>query len=149
MSMSDPRALVDTNVLVYATDTTSAFHESARQLRDRGFRGELPLVITPQVVLEFFAVVTNPRRVANPRSPHEAREEVAKDVQATAIGKIYPREDGMACILGLLADHQEVSRQEIVDLALVATMLSNGVTRLYTYNHHHCSRFPEIEVLAP
>ena len=149
MSTSDPHALVDTNVLVYAADTTSAFHESARQLRDRGFRGELSLVVTPQVLLEFFAVMTNPRRVTNPRSPQEAREEMAKYVQATSIGKIYPPADVMARILGLLADHPEVRRQEIFDLALVATMLSNGVTRLYTYNQQHFTRFPEIEVLAP
>jgi predicted nucleic acid-binding protein len=73
MSTSDPHALIDTHVLVDATDTTSAVHESARQLRDHGFRGELPLVVTPQVLLECFAVVTDPRRVTNSRSSPEAR----------------------------------------------------------------------------
>ena len=62
MSTSNDRALVDTNVLVYAADTSSSFHEPSRQLRDRGFRGEVPLVVTPQVLMEFFAVITSPRR---------------------------------------------------------------------------------------
>jgi predicted nucleic acid-binding protein len=69
MATSDQRALVDTNILVYAADITAEFHEPSRQLRDRGRRGEISLVVTPQMLMEFFAVVTNPRRVANPRSP--------------------------------------------------------------------------------
>jgi hypothetical protein len=43
-------ALIDTNVLVYAADTTAAFHDQAKQLRDRGTRGGLPLVVSPQVI---------------------------------------------------------------------------------------------------
>jgi hypothetical protein len=48
MSTSDNRALIDTNVLVYAADTSSSFHEPSRQLRVCGFRGEIPFVVTPQ-----------------------------------------------------------------------------------------------------
>jgi hypothetical protein len=36
-------AFLDTNILVYAADTTSAFHNPARRLRDGGVQGELPL----------------------------------------------------------------------------------------------------------
>jgi predicted nucleic acid-binding protein len=60
MSTSDNRALIDTNVLVYAADTSSSFHKPSRQLRVRGFRGEIPFVVTPQVLMEFFAVITSP-----------------------------------------------------------------------------------------
>jgi hypothetical protein len=47
MSTSNDRALVDTNVLAYAADTSSSFHEPSRQLRDQGFHGEVPLLVTP------------------------------------------------------------------------------------------------------
>ena len=50
MSTSNHCALVDTNVLVYAADTASSFHEPSRQLRDQGFRGKIPLVVTLQVL---------------------------------------------------------------------------------------------------
>jgi predicted nucleic acid-binding protein len=88
MSTSDNRALVDTNVPVYAADTASAFHEPSRQLRDRGFRGEVALVVTPQVLMEFFAVITSARRVTTPRSPEEARAEVEKYARAANILKM-------------------------------------------------------------
>jgi predicted nucleic acid-binding protein len=59
-------ALVDTNVLVYAADATSPFHHQSKQFRDKGLRGEIPLCIFPQIFSEFYAITTDPRRVANP-----------------------------------------------------------------------------------
>jgi predicted nucleic acid-binding protein len=118
MSTSEPASdlvLVDTNVLVYAADTTAAFHEPSKQLRDRGMRGELPLAISPQVLLEFFAVVTSPRRVAHPRSPEEAREEIEKYVRAPEIRKIHPGENILDRVLTLLQQYPQVARQEIFD----------------------------------
>jgi toxin-antitoxin system PIN domain toxin len=149
MSTSDQRALIDTNVLVYAADTTAEFHQPSRQLRDRALRGEISLVVTPQVLMEFFAVVTNPRRVANPRSSADAREEMEKYLGTEAIGVIYPDQEILDRTLALLRQHPQVARQEIFDLYLVATMLCNGVTRIYTYNQQHFSHFRGIEVLTP
>jgi len=149
MNTSDNRALVDTNVLVYAADTASSFHEPSRQLRDRGFRGEIPLVVTPQVLMEFFAVITSPRRVTTPRSPEEARAEVEKYARTVNMLKIYPDSTALEHTIELLQRHPQVARQEVFDLFLVATMMANGVTRIYTYNQQHFTRFAGIEVLTP
>jgi predicted nucleic acid-binding protein len=149
MSTSNDRALVDTNVLVYAADTASSVYEPCRQLRDRGFRGEVSLAVTPQVLMEFFAVITSPRRVSSPRSSEEARAEVEKYVRADNILKMYPDHMALEQTLELLPHHPQVARQEIFDLFLVATMLANGVTRIYTYNQQHFTRFAGIEVLTP
>lgn len=148
MTTSD-LALIDTNVLVYAADTTAAFHEPSKQLRDRGMRGELSLAVSPQVLMEFFAVVTNPRRVEHPRSPEEARAEIDKYVHAAAIRKIHPGNDILGRALTLMEQHPQVTRQDIFDLFLVATMFANGVTCIYTYNQEHFTRFEGIEVLTP
>ena len=43
----------------------------------------------------------------------------------------------------------EVAKQEVFDLQLAATMLSNNVTRIYTYNQNDFSKFKELEVLTP
>ena len=56
-------AVIDTNVLVYAADESSEFHEASRTLRDRENIG---LAVTPQILMEFYAIITNPRRVASP-----------------------------------------------------------------------------------
>lgn len=141
-------SLLDTNILVYAADETSVYHQDAIILREKGLRGEIPLCICPQVLTEFFAIVTDPRRVNNPRTPAEARSEIKKYIQSKNILKIYPGPDIIKRILDLLTRY-EVSKQEIFDLQLVATMLANNVVRIYTYNQDDFSRYPEIEVLSP
>lgn len=57
-------ALVDTNVLVYAADKTCPFHQSAKTLRDKGVAGKSSLCVCPQVLNEFFAIVTDPNEFA-------------------------------------------------------------------------------------
>jgi predicted nucleic acid-binding protein len=142
-------ALLDTNILVYAADETSEFHASAKQLRDRGALGDIPVAVSPQILFEFFAVFTNPRRVTQPRSPQEAREEMEKYLNATAIRKIYPGENITDRVLSLLQQHPQITRQDIFDCLLVAIMQTNGLRHIYTYNRQHFIPFSDIEVLTP
>jgi predicted nucleic acid-binding protein len=147
MITSEP-ALVDTNVLVYAADSSSPFHSAAKFLRDKGIIGETSLCVCPQVLNEFFALVTDPKRVGNPRSKEEALLEVEKYYRSSHIHKIFPGPKIISKTLDLLKRY-DVTRQGIFDLHLVATMLINKINRLYTYNVDHFSRFEEIEVLSP
>jgi predicted nucleic acid-binding protein len=117
-------------------------------LRNKGLRGEIRLCVCPQVLSEFFAVVTNPRRVAQPVAPEDAIEEMKKYHRSAHILKIYPGNDLLERMIDLLYRYP-VTRQEIFDVQLLATMLSNGITRLYTYNTDHFSRFHEVHVLTP
>jgi predicted nucleic acid-binding protein len=64
--------IVDTNVLVYALDTDATQHASSRALIEAGLAGSVTLNVTSQIICEFYSVVTNPRRVANPCSPAAA-----------------------------------------------------------------------------
>src|SRR5712691_6886677 len=142
-------ALLDTNILVYAADETSEFHLPAKQLRDQGVQGDISVAVSPQILFEFFAVITNPRRVTQPRSPQEARDEMEKYFRAATIRKIYPGDDIVERMLTLLQQHPQITRQDIFDCVLVATMQANGVRRIYTYNRQHFTPFPDIEVLTP
>lgn len=69
MTISEASALLDANILVYADQAQDEHHEAAKAIRDLGQRGELALCVTPQVLNEYFAVVTNPRRVTRPLQP--------------------------------------------------------------------------------
>jgi predicted nucleic acid-binding protein len=141
-------SLLDTNILVYAADETSPFHSAAKVIREKGLRGEISLCICPQVLTEFFAIVTDSKRVSNPRTQEEAHIEIVKYTHSENFLKIYPGSKILEGILDLLKKYK-VTKQEIFDLQLVATMLSNNVTRLYTYNKDDFIKFKEIEVLSP
>lgn len=42
-----------------------------------------------------------------------------------------------------------VTQQKVFDLQLVATMLGNGVDRIYTYNRSDFEQIDELEVVVP
>ena len=141
-------SLLDTNVLVYASDETSPFHQASKNLRERGLKGEVLLCVSPQILAEFFAIITDPKRVNNPRSRQEALAEIEKYYHSKSILKIYSGPEIIERMLDLLKKY-EIKRQEVFDLQLAATMLSNNVTQIYTYNQADFSKFKEIEVLTP
>ncbi|RLG32306.1 hypothetical protein DRN97_07675 [Methanosarcinales archaeon] len=70
-------ALLDTNVLVYGADESSPFHKDPKNIRDNALLGNVEICICPQVLMEFFAILTDPRRVKNPREPEEVTEEIS------------------------------------------------------------------------
>ncbi len=140
--------LLDTNILVYAADETSPFHQDAKELREKGMNGEVTLCICPQVLSEYFAIITDPKRVNGPRTQKEVVFEIDKYFSSNNILKIYPGQDVMEKVLDLLKRYK-ITKQEIFDLQLVATMLSNNVTNIYTFNQSDFSKFKEIEVLTP
>ena len=139
---------LDTNILVYAADTTSPFHAACKELREQGMTGNIPLCISPQVLFEFFAVITSPKRVTQPVKSQEALDEMTKYLRANHIMKIYPKSTVIEKTIELCQKYNTKS-QEIFDVQIVATMLSNGITAIYTYDTGHFSRFEEIEVLTP
>jgi predicted nucleic acid-binding protein len=141
-------ALLDSNILIYAHQSLSKFHQPSKSLRDRAMAGEIQICICPQVLMEFYAVITNSKRVTNPILPEDAMNEVVKYFQSKQILKIYSREDLLLKIIDL-ARKYKVEKHEIFDLQIVATMLSNGISKLYTYNYDHFARFTELEVLIP
>jgi predicted nucleic acid-binding protein len=140
--------LLDTNVLVYAADKNSPFFESSRKLIESGFAGKIDLCISPQTISEFFAVITDSKRVDNPRTQEEALTEIKKYLQSKRIRKIYPGPETSNTMVDLL-ERYPVKKQEIFDLQLVATMLSNRVKRIFTFNREDFLKFADIEVMEP
>jgi predicted nucleic acid-binding protein len=140
--------LLDTNVLVYAADKNSPFFESSRKLIESGFAGKIDLCISPQTISEFFAVITDSKRVDNPRTQEEALTEIKKYLQSKRIRKIYPGPETSNTMVDLL-ERYPVKKQEIFDLQLVATMLSNRVKRIFTFNREDFLKFADIEVVEP
>jgi len=63
--------LLHTNVLVYAVDQSGPHHAAAKAILDLGTQPDAGLCVASQTVAEFYAVVTNPRRVKEPLSPTE------------------------------------------------------------------------------
>lgn len=148
MIKSKDCVLLDANILVYADQEADEHHVASKALRDQGLHGEVSLCVCPQVLNEYFAVVTNARRVSNPRTSETARREVMKYIKSQNFLKIYPTPTTLNRLYGLLQKHL-VSGPLIFDYYLIATMLENDIKKVYTYNTNDFSPVSEIQVLAP
>jgi toxin-antitoxin system PIN domain toxin len=148
MVTSRELAALDTNVLVYALYADAEHHRAARPLVDQGRNPDAALCLTPQVLAEFYAVVTNPRRVTEAK-PSEAVVEVITNLIAMPGLTLLPFPlDLVHRWMALLREHP-VSGRKVFDVQLVATLLANGVRKLYTFNRTDFEPFAGLEVVTP
>lgn len=133
MTTIDPAslALLDSNILVYAEQKEQPQYKAAKSLRDHALTGKITACISPQVINEFFAVSTNPRRVSDPLTVQEATDQIRRYAESEDLALIHPGPGIVGRALSLMENHP-VSGSDIYDLYMVATMLENGITRIYT-----------------
>ena len=140
--------LLDTNILVYARNSGSPFFKKAKEVVDKAIKGELEACISLQNLIEFYAVVTNPKRVQNPLTPQEAKKDVEEYLSYSNIKKLSVKESTVRLAMEL-AEKYSISKQHIYDTQLVATMMENGVKKIFTVNTNDFSVFSEIEAKNP
>ena len=64
--------LIDTNILIFAHNADSPHHKQAQQLMRDAMESKFESCISQQNLLEFFSIITNPKRVEKPFSSKEA-----------------------------------------------------------------------------
>jgi len=140
--------LLDTNVLVHARASDSPLFKKARAVLDRAIAGNLDTCISLQNLWEFYAVVTDLKRVSNPLSPQQARQDIRQYLSCQNIEKLVVRESTIVLALKL-AKKYSIRKQNIYDTQLVATMVENGIGKILTDNVKHFSIYGEIQVENP
>ena len=75
-------------------------------------------------------------------------DQIRKYSESEDLTLIYPGSGIIGHMLSLL-QIRPVTGSDIYDLFLTATMLENGVARIYTFNTQDFVPFSEIEVLTP
>ena len=138
--------LIDTNVLIYSYDETQDLHSSSYTFLEHAFSGHISGSIAHQNLLEFLAVVTNPKRVEHPLSPDEALEKIA--VYAANFPLISPSAKTFLTFADLFSRYPSI-RERIFDLYLAATALDNGITQICTWNVKHFKAVSELIVKTP
>ena len=104
------------------------------------------LYVTSQILCEFYSVVTNPRRVTQARSTADALQAISGFLAFLHVLPIPARAvEGWMDLLR----RRPVTGADVFDLQLVATMLANDVSRIYTFNGADFAAFPELAVIAP
>jgi predicted nucleic acid-binding protein len=149
--MSVELGFVDANVLVYAMDADAPQHAASRALLDAARDLSTTLYVTSQILCEFYSIVTNARRVPNPRSPGDAPRAISgllAFLQVLPIpGPRSGRVDGLASPPPRHC--RPVTGGNVFDLQIAAAMQADGIQRIYTFNADDFEVFPEIAVQIP
>ncbi|HZU35875.1 MAG TPA: TA system VapC family ribonuclease toxin [Gemmataceae bacterium] len=126
-------ALVDTNVLVYALFPAMPDHAASRALLDRAKASDANLCVAPQNRIEFFAVVTDPKRVTQAKTPDEALQAIDDFLNLPGLALILVPSD-LISRWSRLMRQSSATRKRAFDTQLAATMIASGVMTIYTFN---------------
>lgn len=137
---------IDTNILVYATDTLSLWHKAAqarlREVHDLG----IELIISPQIVREYLSVST--RSSVTTGSPSIAEIVGNIHVFRTQFRVL----DNNALVLDNLMELIRaipVAGKQVHDANIVATMRAYGIPYLLTHNTIDFVRFAHLITAVP
>ena len=133
-------------MLVYALDADSPHHAASGPLLEAAREGSATLYVTSQILCEFYAVVTNARRVANPRTPDDAASAISDFL---AFLHVLPVPAHVVDAWLKLLLRRSVIGGDIFDLQLIATMQANNLSRIYTFNIEDFEAFSELMAMTP
>jgi toxin-antitoxin system PIN domain toxin len=92
----------DANLLLYAYDESSPFHERAKAWCEEVMSGPSPLTLLPVVVFGFIRIATHPRVFKDPLSISEAADHVRSWLAMRHVQLHEMLPEDVACALGLL-----------------------------------------------
>jgi len=142
------KIILDTNILVHAYNAGSPSHAKAAGILRDSLEGNLEAAITSQIIFEFYAVITDPRRISHPLSPAKAAEICAAIWNAYEIEKISQSTLTPNVVLQL-ASELELAGADLFDCVLAVTAKENNINTIYTQNTEDFKRFGFLTVLNP
>lgn len=142
-------SFIDTNILVYGVDLSlnnRSFHRASLEIL-RPNEQEI-LYLSPQILGEFYSVITSANAVQNPSSPIEAFYRIKRLCQMPNIKVLSVNNNVQEKWLELL-EIRPVKGGQVFDLLHLATMLTNNIKRIYTFNESDFNWYKDIEVIIP
>lgn len=142
------KILLDTNILVHSHNRASPYQKRASNVIRKAMHGEIEAYIAPQILYEFFAVVTNPKKVEYPLSSDEALDICLDFWECREIEKANPTSKAPREVFKL-AKESKLSKGEIFDCLLAVTAKESGMEMIYTENIDHFKAYGFLKALNP
>lgn len=138
--------LVDANILLYATDADSPFHEPARAWMEDALNGSRRVAIPWISLAAFLRIATHPRASREPLQPSVAWEFVEGWLAADPVWTPAPGA-GHASILGRLVTEMDLRGNLVSDAVLAAVCIEFGLDIVSADSDF--ARFTEINWINP
>lgn len=141
------RVVLDTNVLLTATDTARAAHPRARAALDEWSTRGITLYTSAQILREYLSVATRP--VAQNGLGLRQADAVANVRALSERLRLLAENDKVHARLLALLDETNCAGKQVHDANVVATMLTHGIDGLVTLNVDDFTRFQHLITVIP
>lgn len=138
--------LLDANLLLYAYDTSSPFHEGAKVWLEETLGTEEEVGVSLVSLLAFLRVGTSPMVFARPMTVEQAIEIVVEWLARPNVGILQPTRRHFE-VLGDLARRGKARGSALTDAHAAALALEHGAT-LFSSDRDF-ARFPGVRVEDP
>lgn len=141
--MKNDLFLIDTNILVYAYDTSEKKKcNICKDLIRKCWKNEKKYAISLQNLSEFYVIITN--KIERPITERDAAKRIERIIEFSNWIKIKPDSQTILDAIKLNARY----RLPYWDALLAATMKENGILGIYTEDTHF-KKIPWLEVINP
>ena len=142
------KTLLDTNILVHAYNKSSPNQKQASKILKQAMQGEIQACLSPQVLYEFFAIVTSAKRVEHPISSTEAANLCLDLWECNEIEKLNP--SGIAPFeVFKFVEELNLSKAQIFDCVLAVTAKENSIDSIFTENISDFKAYKFIKAVNP
>jgi toxin-antitoxin system PIN domain toxin len=139
---------VDTNILVYAADADSQFHDACHGwLEQQRVRPDAWYTTWP-IIYEFLRVTTHPRVMRRPWSVTAAWDFIATLLVSPGLGVLNPTQRHADVAAEVLAELPHLAGNLLHDAHTAILMREHGIRRICTRDSDF-NRFPFLEVIDP
>ncbi|HUF84618.1 MAG TPA: type II toxin-antitoxin system VapC family toxin [Acidimicrobiia bacterium] len=138
--------LVDANILLYAVDTESPFHDEARDWLEAALNGSRRVAIPWVSTSAFLRIATNPRAMREPLAPADALTIVESWLDADPVWSPAPGR-GHREILRRLLVELDLRGPLVADASLAALCIEHGLAIVSADSDF--ARFTDIEWINP
>jgi uncharacterized protein len=140
--------LIDTNVLVYAANHNSEFHEVCRDKLEQCRTGTSPWYLSWPICYEFLRVCTHPAILSNPWSVAGAWRFLETLLSAPSADLLIPTSRHAAVLREVLAEVPHLRGNILHDAHTAVLMREHGIKQIYTRDSDF-HRFPFTTVIDP
>ncbi|HEY5491498.1 MAG TPA: TA system VapC family ribonuclease toxin [Gemmatimonadaceae bacterium] len=140
--------VVDTNILIYATDRRSPFHDGCRVSLERWRRQTGPWYLTWGIVYEYLRVVTHPRVLARPLSLAQAWSFIDSLLASPGMEVLLPTIRHVDVLRQIVHELPQLSGNIMHDAETATLMHEHGIKVIISRDVHF-HRFPFLERRDP
>jgi len=138
----------DTNVLVYAVDEDSPFHDRCRRKVLQARDDPSPAFLTWNVCYEFLRVTTHPRVSKFPWTPRESWGFLRTLLESPGFDLLVATERHATILASTLKEFPDLGGNLFPDFHTAVLMREHGVSRICTRDTDF-NRFPFLTVVDP